>query len=172
MAAKFQNKYRIPSARWQSWDYSSEGLYFITINTAHYACLFGNIVDKEMYLSEFGQIAAEEWDESFEIRKELFCDSFVIMPNHIHAILRIENPADVVVETHDRASLQDANANNGYTETHGHASLQDANDTGVCHNETHSRASNVIKLVIYLSDYQKIMLVYVDCFLYIYIRIK
>lgn len=60
MNGKFQNKYRIPSARWQSWDYSSESLYFITINTAHHACLFGTIVDKEMYLSEFGQIAAEE----------------------------------------------------------------------------------------------------------------
>ena len=100
MSSKFQNKYRIPSARWQSWDYSSEGLYFITINVVHHECLFGSIIDKEMYLSAYGQIAAEEWEKSFEIRTELFCDTFVIMPNHIHAILRIEYP----VEPHGRAA--------------------------------------------------------------------
>jgi putative transposase len=101
MSAKFQNKYRIPTARWQSWDYSSEGLYFITINAVHHECLFGNIVNKEMHLSAYGQIVAEEWNKSFEIRTGLFCDAFVIMPNYIHAILRIEYP----VEPHDCASL-------------------------------------------------------------------
>jgi putative transposase len=115
MAAKFQNKYRIPSARWQSWDYSSAGLYFITINAVNHECLFGAITNKELYLSEFGQIVAEEWNKSFEIRSELFCDSFVIMPNHIHAILRIENSAAVIVETHSRASLRD----DAHTENNG-----------------------------------------------------
>jgi len=104
MADKFQNKYRIPSARWQSWDYSSEGLYFITINTVHHCCLFGSIVNKEMHLSEYGRIVADEWDKSFDIRQELFCDAFVIMPNHIHAILRIEYPA-TIVEPHGCAAL-------------------------------------------------------------------
>ena len=113
MSSKFQNKYSIPSARWQSWDYSSEGLYFITINTVQHECLFGNIVDKEMYLSAYGQIVAEEWNKSFEIRTGLFCDAFVIMPNHIHAILRIEYP----VETHSCAS-DDHVANNFDVETH------------------------------------------------------
>jgi len=28
---KFQNTYRIPSARWQNWDYRWAGAYFITI---------------------------------------------------------------------------------------------------------------------------------------------
>lgn len=117
MSSKFQNKYRIPSARWQSWDYSSEGLYFITINAVHHECLFGNIVDKEMYLSAYGQIAVEEWNKLFEIRTGLFCDAFVIMSNHIHAILRIEYP----VETHSRAS--DCASDNNTTEPHSCASL-------------------------------------------------
>ncbi|MEZ4890791.1 MAG: hypothetical protein R2779_09675 [Crocinitomicaceae bacterium] len=30
---KFKNKYRIPSARLQNWDYGSNGAYFITICT-------------------------------------------------------------------------------------------------------------------------------------------
>lgn len=143
MAAKFQNKYRIPTARWQSWDYSSEGLYFITINVVHHECLFGTIIDKEMHLSAYGQIAAEEWDKSFEIRTELFCDAFVIMPNHIHAILRIEYP----VEPHGRAA-DDHVANNFDVETHSRASLRDdePHDRAVLPDDdnttqTHSRAS-------------------------------
>ena len=32
----------------------------------------------------------EEWHKSFEIRKELSCDILQMMPNHLHAILRIE----------------------------------------------------------------------------------
>jgi len=119
MSSKFQNKYRIPSARWQSWDYSSEGLYFITINAAHHECLFGTIIDKEMHLSVYGQIVAEEWNKSFEIRTGLFCDAFVIMPNHIHAILRIEYP----VEPHGCAA-DDHVANNFGAETHSGASLR------------------------------------------------
>ena len=132
MAAKFQNKYRIPSARWQSWDYSSEGLYFITINAVHHECLFGTIVDKEMYLSAYGQILAEEWNKSFEIRTGLFCDAFVIMPNHIHAILRIEYP----VEPHCCAADNYA-ANDFGVDTHSRASLSDNNTT-----QTHSGASD------------------------------
>jgi REP element-mobilizing transposase RayT len=79
---KFQNRYRIPSARLQNWDYSANAEYFITICTANRECLFGKIENGEMFLSGFGKIVDQEWGKSFEMRKELFCDAFVIMPNH------------------------------------------------------------------------------------------
>lgn len=41
---KFQNKYRIPSARLQNWDYGSNGAYFITICVDKMQCLFGDVV--------------------------------------------------------------------------------------------------------------------------------
>ena len=41
---KFQNKYRIPSARLQNWDYGANGAYFITICTDKMKCLFGDVV--------------------------------------------------------------------------------------------------------------------------------
>ena len=44
MSDKFQNKYRIPSARAQWWDYGNDGAYFITICTAHRECYFGTII--------------------------------------------------------------------------------------------------------------------------------
>ena len=92
MNDKYRNKYRIPSARLPGWDYGWNGYYFITICTANREHLFGEIIRDEMILSDIGNIVLQEWDKSFEIRIELFCNAFVIMPNHIHAILRIEKP--------------------------------------------------------------------------------
>ncbi len=43
MSDKFQNTYRIPSARAQWWDYGWNAAYFITICTAHRDCYFGEI---------------------------------------------------------------------------------------------------------------------------------
>ena len=43
-------------------------------------------------LNEFGIIARNEWMKSSEIRSEIELDEFIIMPNHIHGIVRINNP--------------------------------------------------------------------------------
>jgi putative transposase len=103
MTEKFMDKYRIPSARLRNWDYNTDGTYFITICTAEHECYFGEIADKKMVLSEIGSLVQMEWEKSFVIRAELFCDYFVIMPNHIHAILRIEH--GICEQTNDE--LQD-----------------------------------------------------------------
>ena len=91
MADKFNNKYRIPSARLQSWDYSSSGLYFVTICTKNRENYFGEIIKGEMHLSEIGKIVDAEWFKTFEMRPDmnLEMDEFVIMPNHFHAIIGI-----------------------------------------------------------------------------------
>jgi len=112
MMKKFKNKYRIPSSRAQWWDYGSNAAYFVTICAANRECLLGKIENNEMVLSDIGCMVQQEWEKSFEIRNELFCDAFAIMPNHIHAIVRIDkndnvnsDNIDVFVETHGRASL-------------------------------------------------------------------
>jgi REP element-mobilizing transposase RayT len=77
------------------WDYSDNGLYFITIVTQNRECNLGNIVEKNghvcVQLSDFGKIVRDEWLKSFEIRNELFRDEYIIMPNHLHAILVLNN---------------------------------------------------------------------------------
>jgi len=118
MGDKFQNKYRIKSHRMPGWDYSGDGYYFITLVTQNRECNLGEIVDEIMILSDFGQIVKNEWDKSFNMRDELFLDEFIIMPNHLHAIIilkttKIEKINDThglyglhVVDTHGRAYLQ------------------------------------------------------------------
>ena len=44
MSDKFQDIYRIPSARAEWWDYTQNGVYFITICTAHREHYLGEIV--------------------------------------------------------------------------------------------------------------------------------
>jgi len=76
--------------RAQFWDYSDPGTYFITVCTEGRQCILGHINNGKMILSAIGEIVKEEWYNSFDIRKELFCDIFQMMPDHFHAIVRIE----------------------------------------------------------------------------------
>ena len=90
MNDKFQNKYRIPSNRMPQWDYSGNGIYFITIVTQNRECNLGRINNGKMIFSDFGKIVDDEWLKSFEMRDELFLDEYIIMPNHLHAIVLLK----------------------------------------------------------------------------------
>ena len=88
---KYQNKYRIKSHRKPNWDYSADAFYFLTIVTQNRECNLGSIVNYEMLLSDYGKIVETEWFKSFDIRDELMLHEFVLMPNHLHAIVEIYN---------------------------------------------------------------------------------
>lgn len=87
----FKNKYRIASARLQTWDYGNCAAYFITICTANREHYFGEIENGKMLLSEIGIITEDEWKKSVQIRPDmnLSIGDFVVMPNHFHAIIGI-----------------------------------------------------------------------------------
>lgn len=101
MQNQFQNKYRIPSARLQTWDYSSNGAYFITICTQNRQHFFGNIHNGVMQLSDIGKFAEHFWVEIPNHFPFVELGNFVIMPNHVHGILII---SDMSVETRFIAS--------------------------------------------------------------------
>ena len=108
MPEKFQNKYRIPSARAAWWDYGSNAPYFITICTNNRIHYFGKVVDGEMQLSAIGQFVQQCWDEIPLHFPFVILDEFVVMPNHIHGIIFI-NKSDIdmhcPVQTQNFASL-------------------------------------------------------------------
>ena len=91
MQNKFQNKYRIPSARLQMWDYSNNGAYFITICTQNRHHFFGQIQNQKMQLSEIGKLAEKFWCEIPNHFPIVQLGNFVVMPNHVHGILIIDN---------------------------------------------------------------------------------
>ena len=96
MSDKYKNKYRIPSARLQNWDYGNNGAYFITICTKNREHFFGEIVDTgsetEMQLNEIGKLAEQFWVEIPIHFPFIELGNFVVMPNHIHGILIIDKP--------------------------------------------------------------------------------
>lgn len=106
MNDKFQNKYRILSARLQNWNYASEGAYFITICTKDRIHYFGEIENQIMILSNIGVIADLMWYEIKNHAKNIELGEFVVMPNHIHGILILnDNVVNDNVETRYALSL-------------------------------------------------------------------
>lgn len=77
------------SIRLKGYDYTQEGLYFITICCQDRAEIFGTIENGEMKLNEYGEIAYDEWKNSENVRDNIRIHEFVIMPNHIHGIIEI-----------------------------------------------------------------------------------
>lgn len=64
---KCRNKYRIDAHRRPDWDYSANGIYFITLVTQHRIHHLGKIMDAAIRLSDFGRIVETEWMNSFEM---------------------------------------------------------------------------------------------------------
>lgn len=93
---KFRGKFRVKSTRLPGWDYSSPGFYFITICTKDRRSHFGKIINAAVHLSQVGNIVYEEWLKTNQIRPNVSFDEFVIMPNHLHGILILN---DSTVET-------------------------------------------------------------------------
>lgn len=93
------------SLRHQHFDYTSAGAYFVTICAAHRECLFGEVTNDSVHLSPLGQIAHDTWPALFSKHSDAALDAFVVMPNHVHAIIWLQ-PLDAPAsdrETHARA---------------------------------------------------------------------
>jgi REP element-mobilizing transposase RayT len=88
---KFLGKYRIASSRLKDWNYSENGYYSITICAFQREEIFGEIINGKMILNKIGKIIEENWKQIPQIRKNIQLDKFVVMPNHLHGILIIEN---------------------------------------------------------------------------------
>lgn len=104
--------------RLKNYDYSRNGMYFITICTNNHENMFGEITNGKMALNEIGVIVKNEWLITPKIRHEIKLHDFVIMPNHFHAIVEITvganggSPENVQIITeklqrHDNVQITD-----------------------------------------------------------------
>lgn len=78
------------SIRLQSHDYASPGDYFITICTYEREPMFGAIHEGEMYLNEWGTIVDKSWQDLGQYFSHIHLSSWVVMPNHVHGIVCID----------------------------------------------------------------------------------
>jgi len=104
----FRDRYRIASARLRGWDYASPGLHFVTICVKNRVLCLAEIVNGEARLSRIGEIVAEEWQKTEQVRANVVMDVWVIMPNHLHGIVAITHTVETTgVETPRRGVSTD-----------------------------------------------------------------
>ncbi|EKE15313.1 MAG: hypothetical protein ACD_12C00078G0001, partial [uncultured bacterium] len=70
--------------RLKRYDYSDAGWYFVTICSQNMECLFGDVVDNQIKLNQFGEIILKYWTNISNHFDNVELDKFVVMPNHIH----------------------------------------------------------------------------------------
>ncbi len=77
------------SIRLQGYDYSRAGLYFITICCKDRECLLGTVEAGKMRLNDYGHIAHAYFKNMPHHYPHTQMHEFVVMPNHVHAIIEI-----------------------------------------------------------------------------------
>jgi len=98
------------SIRLKEYDYSENGYFFVTICTQNKQCLFGSISDGKMTLNQAGEMISKEWKELKKRFNSIILDEYIIMPNHIHAVLALRNVGAIPCgcpETIDKKRLGD-----------------------------------------------------------------
>ena len=81
------------SIRIQDYDYTQEGMYFVTMCTHHRKLLFGEIEGDEMVTNALGKIVQSCWNSIPEHFPHAKPGGVVIMPNHVHGIIVIDDYA-------------------------------------------------------------------------------
>jgi putative transposase len=88
------------SPRLHGYDYAQAGAYFVTICTQERQPCFGSVVDGLVHLTSAGQMVQETWAELPNHYSGIELDTFIVMPDHLHAII-------VLLDQHNQLSLPD-----------------------------------------------------------------
>ena len=91
--SEYQSPHRRRSPRLRKYDYSLSGAYFITIVTQNRSRLFGHIDAGHMKLNPAGEMVNQKLESLSSRFPTVNTDTFIIMPDHVHGILIINNPA-------------------------------------------------------------------------------
>lgn len=104
------------SLRLKHYDYSQNGLYFLTLCSKNRECLFGEIITDVMVLNNLGKKVTEFWLNIPDYYPQVKLHQFVVMPNHIHGIIEI---AKEETRGECNSPLQPNNKFNGTSQTIG-----------------------------------------------------
>jgi REP element-mobilizing transposase RayT len=77
--------------RLRDYDYSQNGYYFVTVCTRDRKDFFGDIKEGKANLNRYGETVNQCWRDLPRHYRNCSLDSFVIMPNHVHGIILIDN---------------------------------------------------------------------------------
>ena len=77
------------SVRLRGYNYAQPGAYFVTLCTQNHKCLFGQVIEGEMRLSDAGRMVQKWWLELAHKFARVESDANIVMPNHFHGIILI-----------------------------------------------------------------------------------
>ena len=87
--------------RLRDYNYCSPGAYFVTLCTESRICVFGAVHDASVTLTPLGFIIHNTWVEACSLCAGVSTDAFVVMPNHLHAVVLLHE--DTVDQSAPRA---------------------------------------------------------------------
>ena len=101
--------------RLRGFDYTSANFYLVTVCTDQRRCLLGEVVGESFAPSAFGEIVECQLELLPERLVSVTIDAFVVMPNHLHVIVRLQgtrqaSPLRVVVGSFKSGSAREINA--------------------------------------------------------------
>jgi len=102
------NVHHRQSIRLKGYDYAQAGFYFVTICSHQRECLFGEIRDGEMRLSDFGKIMQECWQALSHHFDKVQLDAFVVMPNHLHGLILIDSQTKQATTSSSSGTARDS----------------------------------------------------------------
>ncbi|MDJ0795531.1 MAG: transposase [Calothrix sp. MO_167.B12] len=124
-------KHHRRSIRLKDYDYSQPGIYFVTICSYKWQCWFGEIQNGQMHLNHIGKIVADEWLRSSEIRPNFQLDEWIVMPNHLHGIVIIQDAGNMDVRGVGDKNIQGARNAPLQQKPNSLSSIQDAGNMDV-----------------------------------------
>ena len=97
------------SIRLKGYDYSSDGMYFVTICTQDRSMLFGEVVGADsisarLVLNDAGKMMETLYQDTMHQFHDVSSVKHIIMPNHFHGIIAIARTDDAIV----RADIESA----------------------------------------------------------------
>ena len=95
------HKHSRRSIRLKNYDYSQPGRYFITICAQDRRCLFGEVINAEMKTNGLGEIVIQCWNDIPNKYCNVRTDEFIVMPNHFHGIIVIDDDDTLVAAIHE-----------------------------------------------------------------------
>ena len=93
-----ENLPRRKNIRLKTYDYTKEGIYFITICIKDRIQLLGKINNiEEIELSKEGKVVNEAINNLKQAYENIEIDEYVIMPNHVHLIIIINEKNRITI---------------------------------------------------------------------------
>lgn len=100
--------------RLKGYDYSQNGIYFLTVCTKDKKCILGRIVGDgdpdvpQTVLSDYGKIV-EKYIQSIEqAYRNITVLNYVVMPNHIHLVVMLYSDDNIYRKSVTETSVNDA----------------------------------------------------------------